>query len=72
MGGAKKKAGVKETAAESLKRQKADAQGYQCKVCMQTFTGTAKPIVLKAHVDAKHPKGKTNNDCFPDIDFTGL
>ena len=66
MTGPKKKAAPKESAADSLKRQKAAQAAHQCKACMQTFANVSKKAVLTQHIE-KH-KGKTMADCFTTFD----
>ena len=63
MGGAKKKAADKPSAADVLAQVKKDGSAHQCILCKQTFGATNKKPMLKAHQEAKHEKS-TVEECF--------
>jgi len=41
------------------------AMSIKCKICMQTFQGTAGQKILEQHADNKHSKNVP--ECFPDF-----
>jgi len=60
-------AAPKETAADKLKKSKADAVAHMCMLCRQTFAASNKKDILAAHVSGKHA-GKAIPDCFSTYD----
>lgn len=67
MGAAKKAPAKTVDPKAALAKSKADAQGYKCAKCMQTFSATAKRQQLETHMSTKHGDKKnaaTFEECF--------
>jgi len=67
MGAAKKAPAKAVDPKAALAKSKADAQGFKCVKCMQTFSATAKRQQLEQHIVTKHDDKKnkaTFEECF--------